>query len=124
MPVSLDKPLPDFSAPATGGVTFSPASQHGKIVVLYFYPKDNTPGCTTEAMNFRDQYDAFEAAGALHRLEAFASHFGADFYGLPRNTEHITLTRAPWQVPASYAFGEDTVVPMHAGETLAWTLQT
>lgn len=67
---------------------------------------------------------AFEAAGALHRLEAFASHFGADFYGLPRNTEHITLTRAPWQVPASYAFGQDTVVPMHAGETLAWTLQT
>ena len=65
MPVTLDKPLPDFSAPATSGITFSPASQHGKIVVLYFYPKDNTPGCTTEAMNFRDQYDAFEAAGAV-----------------------------------------------------------
>ena len=65
MPVTLDKPLPDFSAPATSGITFSPASVRGKIVVLYFYPKDNTPGCTTEAMNFRDQYDAFEAAGAV-----------------------------------------------------------
>ncbi|SFP30139.1 peroxiredoxin [Ralstonia sp. NFACC01] len=65
MPVTIDQPLPDFSAPATNGITFSPASQRGKIVVLYFYPKDNTPGCTTEAMNFRDQYDAFEAAGAV-----------------------------------------------------------
>ena len=53
MPVTIDQPLPDFSAPATNGITFSPASQRGKIVVLYFYPKDNTPGCTTEAMNFR-----------------------------------------------------------------------
>jgi peroxiredoxin Q/BCP len=65
MPVSLDQPLPDFSAPATSGVTFSPASQHGKIVVLYFYPKDNTPGCTTEAMQFRDHYREFVKAGAV-----------------------------------------------------------
>ena len=63
MTVSLDKPVPDFSAPATGG-TFSLAGQRGKTLVLYFYPKDNTPGCTTEAMNFRDQHD-FVAAGAV-----------------------------------------------------------
>ncbi|WP_197325937.1 peroxiredoxin [Ralstonia solanacearum] len=65
MPVTLDQPLPDFSAPATSGLTFSLAGQRGKVVVLYFYPKDNTPGCTTEAMNFRDQYEAFETADAV-----------------------------------------------------------
>jgi len=64
MTVSLDKTVPDFSAPATGA-TFSLAGQQGKTLVLYFYPKDNTPGCTTEAMNFRDQYDDFAAAGAV-----------------------------------------------------------
>ncbi|RZT41923.1 peroxiredoxin [Cupriavidus agavae] len=62
MTVSLNQAVPDFQAPATGG-DFRLADQRGKTVVLYFYPKDNTPGCTTEAMNFRDQYDAFEAAG-------------------------------------------------------------
>jgi len=64
MTVSLDKTVPDFSAPATGA-TFSLAGQQGKALVLYFYPKDNTPGCTTEAMNFRDQYDDFVAADAV-----------------------------------------------------------
>ncbi|AOY93603.1 peroxiredoxin [Cupriavidus sp. USMAA2-4] len=64
MTVSLDKPVPDFSAPATGG-PFSLAGQRGKTLVLYFYPKDNTPGCTTEAMNFRDQHEDFVAAGAV-----------------------------------------------------------
>ncbi|MGO4302467.1 MULTISPECIES: peroxiredoxin [unclassified Cupriavidus] len=63
MTVSLNKAVPDFQAPATGG-DFRLATQHGKTVVLYFYPKDNTPGCTTEAMNFRDEYAAFEKAGA------------------------------------------------------------
>ncbi|MGY8525248.1 peroxiredoxin [Paracidovorax citrulli] len=63
MTVSLDQVVPDFSAPATGG-TFSLAAQRGKTVVLYFYPKDNTPGCTNEAMDFRDHHDAFEQAGA------------------------------------------------------------
>ncbi|WP_342049850.1 MULTISPECIES: peroxiredoxin [unclassified Cupriavidus] len=62
MTVSLNKAVPDFQAPATGG-DFRLADHRGKTVVLYFYPKDNTPGCTTEAMNFRDQYDAFQAAG-------------------------------------------------------------
>ena len=63
MTVSLNKAVPDFQAPATGA-DFRLADLRGKNLVLYFYPKDNTPGCTTEAMNFRDQYDAFEKAGA------------------------------------------------------------
>ncbi|MGI4814048.1 MAG: peroxiredoxin [Janthinobacterium lividum] len=64
MPIVLGSPAPDFTAPATGG-TFSLAAQRGKKVVLYFYPKDNTPGCTTESLKFRDANDAFAAAGAL-----------------------------------------------------------
>jgi dihydroorotase len=66
---------------------------------------------------------AFEDAGALHRLEGFASHFGADFYGLPRNTQTVTLEKTDWQVPASYVLGESTLVPLHAGQTLHWRLR-
>jgi len=66
---------------------------------------------------------AFEDAGALHRLEGFASHFGADFYGLPRNTATITLEKTDWQVPASYALGDSALVPMHAGQMLHWRLR-
>jgi len=66
---------------------------------------------------------AFEAAGALHRLEGFASHFGPDFYGLPRNTATITLEKADWQVPASYALGESVLIPLQAGQTLHWRLR-
>jgi dihydroorotase len=66
--------------------------------------------------------EVFEASGQLDRLEAFASHFGADFYGLPRHEEHITLKREPWVVPERYSFGEGTVVPYRAGETIAWRL--
>ena len=64
--------------------------------------------------------EAFEAAGALDRLEAFAAQRGADFYGLPRPTGTVTLIREPWTVPASYPFGDDVVVPLRAGETVAW----
>ena len=56
--------VPEFEALATGGVKFTPAAFAGKTVVLYFYPKDNTPGCTTEAMQFRDKYKDFVKAGA------------------------------------------------------------
>ncbi len=66
---------------------------------------------------------AFEQAGRLDRLEPFASFHGADFYGLPRNSGTITLTRAPWTVPASFAFGVGKVVPMFAGERLEWKLR-
>ncbi len=67
--------------------------------------------------------EAFDQAGALQRLEGFASHFGADFYGLPRNTDSITLEQVDWQVPDSYPLGNSTVVPMYAGETLRWRLR-
>jgi len=66
--------------------------------------------------------EAFESVGALDRLEGFASHFGADFYGLARNKGTITLERAEWEVPAEYAFGDATVVPMRAGQKLRWRL--
>ena len=66
--------------------------------------------------------EAFERAGALDRLEGFASHFGADFYRLPRNTDRIRLRREPWQVPDAYAFGDGRLVPLRAGEEVAWRL--
>jgi dihydroorotase len=66
--------------------------------------------------------EAFEAAGALERLEAFASEHGADFYRLPRNTDRITLVKEPWEVPRSYPFGADQLVPLRAGERIGWRM--
>jgi dihydroorotase len=63
--------------------------------------------------------EAFEAAGALDRLEAFASHFGPDFYGLPRNTDTLTLVKESHAVPAGHAGG---ITPLRAGEQLSWRL--
>jgi len=65
MTPALNKPIPEFEALATGGVKFTPHSFLGQAVVLYFYPKDHTPGCTTEAMQFRDQHAEFVQAGAV-----------------------------------------------------------
>ncbi len=62
MPVAIDKPVPDFTAPATSGKEVTLSALKGKQVVLYFYPKDSTPGCTTEGQGFRDQYAAFQKA--------------------------------------------------------------
>ena len=64
MAVVVNKSLPEFEAVATGGLKVTNASHQGQVLVLYFYPKDNTPGCTTEAMQFRDHYAAFVKAGA------------------------------------------------------------
>ncbi|MFO1408505.1 MAG: dihydroorotase [Steroidobacteraceae bacterium] len=66
--------------------------------------------------------EAFDQAGRLGRLEAFASERGADFYGRPRNDGFIELVREPWTVPASYPFGGDEVVPLRAGGQVAWRL--
>jgi dihydroorotase len=67
--------------------------------------------------------EAFEAAGALAQLEAFASEHGADFYGLPRNTATLTLVKEPWEVPQRYDFGAgEELVPLRAGERIAWRL--
>jgi len=87
------------------------------------HTKENACGCAGcySAHAALELYaEAFEQAGALDRLEAFASHFGADFYRLPRQEETVTLTRQPWTVPVEYSFGEHTVVPLRAGETLRW----
>jgi len=66
--------------------------------------------------------EAFEAAGRLERLEAFASENGARFYGLPLNEGTIDLVRSPWSPPAAYPAGEDVLVPMRAGQEIAWQL--
>lgn len=66
---------------------------------------------------------AFEQAGALDKLEGFASHFGADFYALPHNTACVTLEKNPQRVPNEIPFGDETLVPFFAGETLPWTLR-
>jgi dihydroorotase len=68
--------------------------------------------------------EAFEQAGRLDRLEAFASERGADYYGVPRNSEFITLRREPWTVPDAYPFGDDSIVPMRGGSQVAWQLVT
>jgi dihydroorotase len=65
---------------------------------------------------------AFEEAGALDRLEAFACRFGAQFYGLPRNAGTVTLERRDWTVPESLPFGAERLVPLRAGETLPWKI--
>lgn len=57
--------VPDFALPATSGQTFRLSEQAGKTVVIYFYPKDSTPGCTTQGQNFRDLFAEFTAAGAV-----------------------------------------------------------
>jgi len=67
--------------------------------------------------------ETFEAAGALDKLEAFASLNGPDFYGLPRNEDTITLVKESWDVPATYPLGDDNVVPIRAGEQIAWKVK-
>ena len=67
--------------------------------------------------------EVFEAAGALDRFEAFASFHGADFYRLPRNSGTVTLQRESWQVQAAFALGDEELVPLRAGEPLAWRLR-
>jgi len=66
--------------------------------------------------------ESFESVGKLDRLEGFASDFGADFYGLPRNRLQITLRRKAWRVPDELRYGDDVLVPLRAGGNLAWAL--
>lgn len=67
--------------------------------------------------------EAFDAVGALDKLEGFASFYGADFYALPRNTERVQLHRQNWIVPASLPFADDSIVPLRAGQPVAWKMQ-
>ncbi len=80
-------------------------------------------GCYTAASALELYAEAFEQAGALDRLEGFASFHGADFYGLPRNRSKIVLERGEWTLPAEFPFADRTVVPLRAGEKLRWKLR-
>jgi dihydroorotase len=79
-------------------------------------------GCYTAHAAMEMYAEAFDAVGALDKLEGFASFFGADFYGLPRNGGTITLRRESWTPPESFAFGEAELKPLRAGEALPWKL--
>lgn len=79
-------------------------------------------GCYTAPHALELYATAFERAGALHRLEAFASFHGPDFYRLPRNTTRVELRRETWQIPEALPFGADTIVPLAGGESLNWRL--
>ena len=79
-------------------------------------------GCYSAPAALELYAEAFEDAGALDRLEAFASFNGADFYGLARNVNRVTLKREPWTMPSDYAFGGERIVPLRAGETIRWKL--
>ncbi|HVW69708.1 MAG TPA: dihydroorotase [Steroidobacteraceae bacterium] len=89
------------------------------------HTKETTCGCAgifSSHAGIELYAEAFDAIGALPKLEGFASEFGADFYGLPRNEERITLVREAWDVPASYPFGDAELVPLRAGERIGWRL--
>ncbi|MEN3373053.1 dihydroorotase [Dechloromonas sp. ZS-1] len=81
-------------------------------------------GCYTAYAAIELYAEAFEAVGALDKLEAFASFNGPDWYGLPRNSDRITLVKEDWVVPATYPYlATDDIVPLRAGETLSWKLR-
>jgi dihydroorotase len=87
--------------------------------------KENACGCAgmfTAHAAIELYAEAFESAGRLDRLEAFASHFGADFYGLPRHADTITLIKEPWIGPEKIAFGSGSLIPYRAGEPIGWRL--
>lgn len=99
------------------GTDSAPHAQHAK---------ENACGCAGAYTAFAaiELYaQAFEQADALDKLEGFASHFGPDFYGLPRNSDTITLVRQPWQIPDSLPLGDNPMVPLCAGETLNWQVK-
>jgi dihydroorotase len=77
-------------------------------------------GCYTGHAALEMYAEAFDKAGALDKLEGFASFHGADFYGLPRNQGTVTLRREEWTVPDSYVYGEANLKPLRAGEVLSW----
>jgi dihydroorotase len=77
-------------------------------------------GCYTAYAAIELYAQAFDQAGKLDQLEGFASHFGADFYGLPRNSDTITLQKTPWQAPATLVLGDSELVPLAANELLQW----
>ena len=98
------------------GTDSAPHAQHTKENAC------GCAGCYTAHAAIELYAEAFENAGALDKLEGFASFFGADYYSLPRNREIITLRKEAWQVPQTEAFAEHSLVPLRAGETIQWKL--
>jgi dihydroorotase len=98
------------------GTDSAPHAQHTKENAC------GCAGCYTAHSAIELYAEAFEAAGALDKLEAFASFYGADYYGLPRNTDKVTLRKEEWEIPASVGFGEYRLVPLRAGEKMKWKL--
>ncbi|BBP85056.1 MULTISPECIES: dihydroorotase [unclassified Pseudomonas] len=98
------------------GTDSAPHAKHAKEAAC------GCAGCYTAYAAIELYAEAFEQRNALDKLEAFASKNGPDFYGLPRNTDTITLVREEWTAPASLPLGEQTVIPLRAGETLRWRL--
>ncbi|MBS7661451.1 dihydroorotase [Pseudomonas lalucatii] len=96
------------------GTDSAPHAKHAKEAAC------GCAGCYTAYAALELYAEAFEQRNALDQLEGFASQHGPDFYGLPRNSETITLVREEWRAPASLPFGEQTVIPLRAGETLRW----
>jgi dihydroorotase len=89
------------------------------------HAKESDCGCAgiyTAASAIELYAEVFEHAGALAKLEAFASHNGPDFYELPRNTQKITLEKKSWQMPSIFPFAQDELIPLRAGESIAWQL--
>jgi dihydroorotase len=89
------------------------------------HTKENSCGCAgmyTAPAALELYAEVFEENQALDKLEAFASFYMADFYGLPRNTQHITLIKQSWEMPATFEFGEEQVIPVRAGERIEWQL--
>ena len=79
-------------------------------------------GCFTSHAAMELYAEAFDSVGALDKLDHFASRFGAEFYGLPRNAGQITLKRENWTPPSEFAFGDEAIVPLTVGQTLPWKL--
>ncbi|HRD49072.1 MAG: dihydroorotase [Candidatus Competibacter sp.] len=98
------------------GTDSAPHPRHGKETAC------GCAGCYTAHAALELYAEAFDAAGALGQLEGFASFYGADFYGLPRNCDTVTLLRQPMPIPAIFPFGADELIPLRAGETLGWRL--
>jgi dihydroorotase len=96
------------------GTDSAPHAQHTKENAC------GCAGCYSAHAAIELYAEAFDDAGALDRLEGFASRFGADFYGLPQHTDTITLVRESWTVPASFPYGSDMLVPLRAGESMRW----
>lgn len=96
------------------GTDSAPHARHAKEAAC------GCAGCYSAHAALELYAEAFDELGALEKLEGFASLHGPDFYGLPRNTDTVTLVRESWNVPASMPLGDQTIVPLRAGESIHW----